>query len=155
MAAPSESSRKRSHKCSHQVFTASRQATCQILPWADSYPETLRVHLDTLRFFGIVLFFFFSKKTFPCVIQSIEIYYALFLCLFVITSQKTPGTKKCSWASHTDADYQLCTDLQRTRFNTFFAVCRWFPINLILSSIYIEFRVTAKNQKVLLDRETP
>lgn len=96
----------------------------------------------------------FSKKMFPCVIQTTPIYYISFFCLIAITSQKTPSTKNWLSASYTDADYLLCTDLQRTHFNIFL-VCHRLPINLMLSNIHIEFRVTAKNQDVPLDRKSP
>lgn len=100
--------------------------------------------------------FFPLKKMLLCVIQAIKIYYTLrFFWLIVITFQKPPNTNNCLSASHTDADYQLCTELQRTHFNRFFTVCHRLPINPMLSRVHIEFRVMAKNQDVPLDRKTP
>lgn len=72
-----------------------------------------------------------------------------FFCLIVIASQKPPSTDNCLSASHTDADYQLCTEFRKKRFNRFSAVCRRLPIKPILSSVHIEFRVMQRQRTEL------
>lgn len=130
------------------------------LPQGKQHAKSLFEHMLSQRHSGLILTLcasfevvLFLRKDVPMCHTNHQTILRVVVLFWSHCHHKPPSTNNGLSASRTDADYQLCTDLQRKHFNRFFTVCHILPINPILSSIHIEFRVMAKHQAGSLDHQ--